>query len=130
MPKFTLRGYSLDQLREMPMDDFIALLPAKARRSLRRGLTPEQVKLIEKLRKVKAGEWDKPVRTHSRDMVVLPEMVGLTIHVHNGVDFVPVEVKPEMIGYRLGEFVLTTKRVKHGMPGIGASRSSQYVPLK
>ncbi|MEM2576477.1 MAG: ribosomal protein S19 family protein, partial [Candidatus Bathyarchaeia archaeon] len=44
--------------------------------------------------------------------------------------FVPVEIKPEMIGHYLGEFAITNKRVVHGAPGIGASRSSMYVPLK
>jgi len=70
------------------------------------------------------------IKTHARDMVVLPEMVGLTIHVHNGKEFVPVKIEPEMIGHYLGEFAITNKPVKHGTPGIGASRSSMYVPLK
>jgi small subunit ribosomal protein S19 len=70
------------------------------------------------------------IKTHARDMIILPEMVGLTIHVHNGKDFVPVEIKPEMIGHYLGEFAITNKPVKHGEPGIGATRSSMYVPLK
>lgn len=70
------------------------------------------------------------IKTHCRDMIILPEMVGLTIHVHNGKEFVPVEIKPEMIGHYLGEFAITNKPVKHGTPGIGASRSSMYVPLK
>lgn len=112
------------------MDDFIALLPAKTRRSLRRGLTPKQVNLLEKVRAAKEGKWKKPIKTHCRDMVILPEMIGLSIHVHDGRTFVPVDVKPEMIGFRLGEFVRTWKRVRHGTPGIGASRSSMYVPLK
>jgi small subunit ribosomal protein S19 len=70
------------------------------------------------------------VKTHIRDMVILPEMVGLTILVHNGKEFVPVEVRPEMIGHYLGEFAITNKPVRHGTPGIGASRSSMYVPLR
>jgi small subunit ribosomal protein S19 len=57
-------------------------------------------------------------------------MVGLKFAVHNGKEFLVVEVKPEMIGHRLGEFALTRKRVIHGTPGIGATRSSMYVPLK
>ncbi len=72
----------------------------------------------------------RPIKTHARDMVVLPEMVDMTFHVHNGRDFVPVEVKPPMIGHFLGEFAITNKPVRHGTPGIGASRSSMYVPLK
>jgi len=57
-------------------------------------------------------------------------MVGITINVHNGKDFTPITMKPEMIGHYLGEYAITNKRVQHGAPGVGASRSSLYVPLK
>ncbi len=134
MPKkFAYRGFTLDQLQSMSMDEFIDLLPSRQRRSLNRGLTPEQRMLLEKMRNVKEiirkGS-SMTVKTHIRDMIILPEMVGLTIRVHNGKEFVSVEIKPEMIGYYLGEFAITNKPVKHGTPGIGASRSSMYVPLK
>ncbi len=135
MPKeFRYRGYSIDELRDMSMDEFIELLPARQRRSLLRGLTIEQRKLLEKVRIAKElsknGGEVKPIRTHARDMIILPEMIGMTVHVHNGKEFVPVEIKPEMVGRYLGEFAITNKPVKHGTPGIGASRSSMYVPLK
>ncbi|MBS7608007.1 MAG: 30S ribosomal protein S19 [Candidatus Bathyarchaeia archaeon] len=134
MPReFTYRGFTLDQLQEMSMDEFIMLLPARQRRSLVRGLSPEQRTLLAKVRKAKEAMRKGQtitIKTHARDMVILPEMVGLTIHVHNGKEFVPVEIKPEMIGHYLGEFAITNKPVKHGTPGIGASRSSMYVPLK
>jgi small subunit ribosomal protein S19 len=83
-------------------------------------------KASENLRK---GE-NPVVKTHVRDMIILPEMIGVLIQVHNGKEFVQVEIKPEMIGHYLGEFAITNKPVKHGTPGIGASRSSMYVPLK
>ena len=134
MPKqFTYKGYTLEELQKMPMDEFIKLLPARQRRSLLRGLTEAQRILLEKIRKAKKAmkEGKKVViKTHVRDMIILPEMVGLTIHVYNGREFVPVEIKPEMIGHYLGEFAITCKPVKHGAPGVGASRSSMYVPLK
>jgi small subunit ribosomal protein S19 len=63
-------------------------------------------------------------------MVIFPSMIGLKIHVHNGKEFVPLEIKAEMVGHYLGEYVITNKKVVHGTPGIGASRSSLYVPLK
>lgn len=134
MPKeFMYRGYTLEQLQGMSMDEFINLLPARPRRSLHRGLPQEQRTLLEKLRA--AREQTKKggtatVKTHVRDMTILPEMVGLTVNVHNGKEFVQVEIKPEMIGHSLGEFAITNKPVRHGTPGIGASRSSMYVPLK
>lgn len=127
------RGYTLDQLQSMSMDEFINLLPSRQRRSLHRGLTLEQRTLLEKIRRVKEAMRkgkSEIVKTHVRDMIILPEMVGLTILVHNGKEFIPVEIKPEMIGHYLGEFAITNKPVKHGTPGIGASRSSMYVPLK
>ncbi|MGQ9552071.1 MAG: 30S ribosomal protein S19 [Candidatus Bathycorpusculaceae bacterium] len=134
MPKeFTYRGYTLENLQNMSMDEFIALLPSRQRRSLHRGLTPEQRILLERIREAKesAEEGTKvTVKTHVRDMLILPEMVGVTILVHNGKEFLPVEIKPEMIGHYLGEFAITNKPVRHGTPGIGASRSSMYVPLK
>jgi SSU ribosomal protein S19P len=128
--EFTYRGYTLDQLLQMSMDEFIKLLPSRQRRSLKRGLTEAQRKLLEKVRKYKRLGMNKPIRTHARDMVILPEMVGMTIAVHNGKEFVPVEIVPEMIGHRLGEFAITNKRVVHGRPGVGATKSSMYVPLK
>ena len=134
MPKeFMYRGLTLNQLQSMSMDEFINLLPSRQRRSLHRGLQPEQRILLEKVRKAKEDMrkgGSASVKTHVRDMIVLPEMVGAAIHVHNGKEFVQVEIKPDMIGHYLGEFAITNKPVRHGTPGIGASRSSMYVPLK
>lgn len=131
--RFKYRGYTLEELKKMNMDQFIQLLPARARRSLRRGLPPRQKKLLERLRRAfrakKRGK-DLLTRTHVRDMIIFPEMVGLKIGVYNGRIFEIVDIKPEMIGHYLGEFSLTRKRVQHGSPGIGATRSSKYVPLK
>jgi small subunit ribosomal protein S19 len=87
------------------------------------------MELIRAHRRSKTKE-TKPIKTHCRDMVVLPEMVGLNLLVHSGKEFTSVDVKPEMVGHYLGEFVITNKKVVHGTPGIGASRSSMYVPLK
>ncbi len=134
MPReFVYRGYNLKELQQMSMDDFIRLLPSRQRRSLKRGLSQDQRKLLEKLRRAKReseGSKIKTVQTHSRDMIILPEMIGLTIQVHNGEEFEPVEIVEQMIGHYVGEFAITNKKVVHGMPGIGASRSSMYVPLK
>ena len=134
MPKeFLYRGHTLDSLLAMSMDEFINLLPSRQRRSLQRGLTPEQRILLEKLREareaVETGK-DVSIKTHVRDLIILPEMVGMKILVHNGKEFIPVDIKPAMIGHYLGEFAITNKPVRHGTPGIGSSRSSMYVPLK
>ncbi|MDG6223555.1 MAG: 30S ribosomal protein S19 [Candidatus Bathyarchaeota archaeon] len=135
MPKkiFMYRGHSIEELQRMSMDEFIKLLPSRQRRSLQRGLSQTQRTLLENVRvaKVNQNEGTKAsVKTHARDMVVLPEMVGVTLLIHNGKEFIPVDVQPEMMGCYLGEFAITNKPVRHGSPGIGASRSSMYVPLK
>jgi small subunit ribosomal protein S19 len=134
MPKeFSYRGHSLNSITAMSMDEFINMLPSRQRRSLQRGLTPEQRILLEKLREAKEVQKqgkDVTLKTHVRDLIILPEMVGAKIAVHNGKEFVAIEIKPEMIGHYLGEFAITNKPVRHGTPGIGASRSSMYVPLK
>jgi small subunit ribosomal protein S19 len=134
MPKeFMYRGHSLVSLQGMSMDEFINLLPSRQRRSLQRGLTPEQRILLEKMRAaqeaLKKGK-ETTVKTHVRDMLILPEMVGAKVHVHNGKEFVAIDIKAEMVGHYIGEFAITNKPVRHGTPGIGASRSSMYVPLK
>jgi small subunit ribosomal protein S19 len=126
--EFRYRGHTLEELQGMSLDTLLSILPSRQRRSLTRGVTDEKRKLIEEIRNAK--NLKAPIRTHIRDLIILPYMVGVTIHLHNGKDFTPVELKPDMIGHYLGEYVMTNKRVVHGAPGVGASRSSLYVPLK
>jgi len=131
LPKeFRYRGKTLDELNSMSTEALLEILPSRARRSLNRGVSEEKRKLLEDARAMKEGKREGEIKTHARDMIILPTMVGLTIAVHNGREFVPLQVKPEMIGRYLGEYVITNKKVVHGTPGIGASRSSLYVPLK
>jgi small subunit ribosomal protein S19 len=122
---FTYKGKTLEELQKMSLEEFAKLLPARQRRTLLRGLTEKQKKFLEKLRKS-----EKPVRTHLRDMVIIPEMVGKKVLVHNGKEWILVDIKPEMLGHYLGEFALTRKRVVHSAPGVGATRSTKFLPLK
>jgi small subunit ribosomal protein S19 len=124
--EFRFRGYTLEELKKMSIDEFAKLLKARARRALKRGLTEEQKKLLENIRKYP----DKFHKTHVRDMVILPEMVGAKIGVYNGKEWVTVVIKPEMIGHRLGEFSIPIKKVQHSAPGIGASRGSKHIATK
>ncbi|MGQ9595883.1 MAG: 30S ribosomal protein S19 [Thermoproteota archaeon] len=129
------RGKTLEELNRLSMNELMKLLPSHVRRSLSRGLHPETRKLLERIRKIKAemettGAQPKRIRTHRRDLPILPEMVGLTIEVHNGKDFIPVEITLDKVGHYIGEFAITNKRVIHGRPGVGASKASTYVPLK
>ena len=123
--EFTYRGKTLEELKKLSLNEFAALLPARRRRSIKRGLTEEQKKL---LKKVKRNE--KNIETHCRDMIILPEIIGQTIKVHNGKEFIMVIIDASMVGHRLGEFSQTRKRVQHSAPGLGATRSSKFVPLK
>ncbi|MEM1646595.1 MAG: 30S ribosomal protein S19 [Ignisphaera sp.] len=132
--KFRYRGKTLKELLEMSMDELVKILPARARRSLLRGFTPAQRKLLEKVieaRQKLLNECKEVViKTHVRDMVVLPIMVGLKISIHNGKEYVTTKITPEMIGHYLGEFAPTTKQVRHGEPGLKATRSTLFVALK
>ena len=131
MPKeFKYRGYSMKELQSMSLDEFLKLVPSRQRRSLTRGLSENKKKILERIDNLNEDSSDQSIRTHSRDLILLPKMLGLTIHVYTGKEFVPVEVQPSMIGHYLGEYAITNKKVQHGTPGIGASKSSLYVPLK
>ncbi|KAI9291719.1 ribosomal protein S15e [Neoconidiobolus thromboides FSU 785] len=128
------RGIELDALLDLKSEELLDLFHARARRRFQRGLKRKPMGLIKKLRKAKkdAGEDGKPepVKTHLRNMIIVPEMIGSKIGIYNGKTFNEVEIKPEMIGHYLGEFSISYKPVKHGRPGIGATNSSRFVPLK
>lgn len=132
--EFTYRGYTVEELSNMslwPAEDpsapsVITLLPSRARRSMARGFSVENEHFLNRVRRSNGAT----VRTHRRDMPILPEFVGKTISVYSGQAFVPVEIKPEMIGHYLGEFAITRRSVAHSGPGVGATRSSKHVPLK
>lgn len=129
--EFTYRGHTLSELQGMELSEFAELLPARQRRTIDRGLTTEQEKLFEKADARDPEEAaNDPVRTHLRDMPILPQFVDKTFAVYDGQEFERVRVKPEMLGHYLGEFVLTRTSVEHGQAGIGATRSSKFVPLK
>ncbi len=122
--EFTYRGLNVEELKKLNTDELMALLPARQRRRLKRGLTKDHRRLLSRVK-------DRDmVRTHLRDMIVLPEMVGKTIEIYNGKTFNRVEIMPEMVGHYLGEYSLTRGRVSHGSAGVGATRSSRFVPLK
>ena len=129
--EFTYRGHTIEELQALSIEEVAELLPARQRRTIDRGFGVEQQKLLETARATTPEESAQdPIRTHLRDMPILPEFVGLTFAVHDGQEFERVEVEPEMIGHYLGEFQLTREQVEHGQAGIGATRSSKFVPLK
>ena len=132
--KFTFRGLEIEPLLALKNEEFSKLVHARARRRFQRGLKRKPMALMKKLRAakkfVKVGEKPKAVRTHLRNMIVMPEMVGSVVAVYNGKQFNAVEVKGEMIGHYLAEFSLSYKPVQHGRPGIGATHGGRFIPLK
>ena len=132
--KFSYRGLDIGKLIAMNMDEISQQLRSRQRRRLKRKMPQRYGKFIKKLIDVKnetaPGEKPAAVKTHLRDCIVLPSMVQSVINVHNGKGYNSIEVKPEMIGYYLGEFGMTYKRVSHGKPGVGATHSSKFVPIK
>ncbi len=134
--EFLWCGMTMDELSALPLyppEDqpeapcIATLMPARAKRSLSRGLSEECEHFLEKVR---SNGGSKVVKTHCRGMYILPEMVGTTVGVHNGRDFIKIEIIPEMIGHALGEFAPTRRSVTHTGPGVGATRSSKHVALK
>merc|ERR1711862_584584 len=103
--KFTYRGVDLDQLLDMNNEQLMELFPCRIRRKIGRGLERKPVALIKKLRKKKKecpiNEKPDVVKTHLRDMIIVPEMTGSVVGVYNGKTFNQVEIKPEMIGHYL-----------------------------
>ncbi len=132
--EFKYKGYTLDELKAMSMDDLVKIMPSDVRRSILRGFTESQTKLMGKIRKARkvldAGGKVKVIRTHCRDMPIIPEMVGLEFMVYNGKEFVKVTITQEMLGHFIGEFTYNRSIVKHSSPGVGATRSSLFVPIR
>jgi len=125
--EFSFRGKTLEELKALALPDLGKLLGARARRSIRRGFNDETSRFFERMSSTPA---EKTVRTHCRDALVLPAHVGRKVAIHNGKEFKEVEIRPEMIGHYYGEFALTRRFEKHSGPGVGATRSSKFMPLK
>ncbi|KAI5013426.1 hypothetical protein ZWY2020_034538 [Hordeum vulgare] len=102
---------------DMSTDDLVQMFPARARRRFKRSqeearACKEAAQGGELLKKdAPAGEKPEPVRTHLRNMIIVPEMIGSLIGVYNGKTFNQVEIKPEMISHYLAEFSISYKPV-------------------
>jgi len=125
--EFSYRGKSLDELKALSLEELGRVLGARARRSIRRGFNDETSRFFARMSSTPP---EKTVRTHCRDALVLPAHVGRKVAVHNGKEFKELEVRPEMVGHYYGEFALTRRFEKHSGPGVGATRSSKFMPLK
>mmetsp|Transcript_4026 Transcript_4026/g.9903 ORF Transcript_4026/g.9903 Transcript_4026/m.9903 type:complete len:149 (-) Transcript_4026:97-543(-) len=131
--KFSYRGVDLERLLTVSNERLLEMLPARPRRRfVHRGMQRKELTLLKKLRKSKreCGEHEKPapVKTHLRNMVIVPEMIGSIVQVYNGITFNTVDVKPEMVGHYLGEFSITYKPVRHGRSGTNVN-FDRFIPL-
>ncbi len=124
---FTYRGKTIEELKEMDLREFSKLLKANERRTIFRQSDEIQKFVLRCNKKINEN---KRIKTHSRYLIIVPQMVGLTIGIHNGKEFVPIEIVGEMLGHRLGELAITRNKVKHGAAGIGATRSSASRSVK
>jgi len=125
--EFSYQGHSIEDLQKLSIEEILPLLPSRTRRTLKRGLTQRQNKLMDDIEKAQHSD---TIKTHCRDMFILPKFVGHTINIHNGKEFQRLTIEPQMIGHYLGEFALTRQKVKHTGPGVGATKSSKFMPLK
>lgn len=119
---FTFRGKSIEELKNLDVREFAKHLKSRSRRAILR-----QFQDIEDFvsRAKKKAEKNKPIRTHKRTVIIVPQMVGMKIQTYNGHEFVPMEITKEMLGHRLGEFSPTRSKVKHGTAGIGSTKGSK-----
>ena len=122
--EFEYRGKTLEELQKLSKEELMPLFTSRIRRTLKRGYDE-----VHKTAEAKILSKDR-VKTHCRELIILPQMVGKTVLIHNGKTFVEVHVQPEMIGHLLGEFALTRGTVKHSAPGVGATRSSAALSVR
>ena len=129
--KITIKGVDEEAVCLLPIEEFIKITTSRNRRTLKRlKCNPKLKKFYEKISLIRKKNPKKIIKTHIRDAVIIPEMSGLTFSVYNGKEFKRVDITPNKIGKRLGEFSHTVGRVLHSGPGVGATRGSKHVPLK
>jgi small subunit ribosomal protein S19 len=125
--EFTYRGKTLEDLKKLDIREFAKLLKSNEKRTALRQSDEIQKFLIKCNKK---SQKNKLIKTHSRYLIIVPKMVGLKIYIHNGKNFVPIEIVGPMLGHRFGEFAVTRTKVKHGAAGVGATRSSASMSVK
>jgi len=122
---FTYRGKTIQELQQLSLQEFAELLPARQRRSIRRGFSESQKRFLKNFKKK-----GNNIETHCRDMIILPEFVGKTIKIYNGKSFISLIIREEMVGHYFGEFIATRGKVSHSAPGIGATKSSVSLSVR
>jgi small subunit ribosomal protein S19 len=119
------QGRNEEKVKELDLKEFMTLIPARQRRSLKRGYSEAQKKL---LKRIESGADN--IKTHCRNMIITPNMLGKTFKVYTGKDYAPITITIEMLGHCLGEFAHSRKLVSHSSAGVGATRSSKAVSAR
>jgi len=120
--QFTYKGKTMDELKELDVREFAKYLNSKQKRFVLKKF--QDIEMFINRSNIKISK-NKPIRTHKRDLVIVPQMVGMKLFIYNGKTFVPVEVIGEMLGHKFGEFAPTRARIKHGKAGVGATKGSR-----
>ncbi len=127
---FKFKGKTEEELKQLNKNELLQLLGSRARRSLTRGYTPEQKKLVDKIHNAIKNNRTKPIKTHVRSLIITPDLFGARLMVYNGKEYIQLELDVEKIGHRIGEFTKTRKDVQHKAPGIGATKGSRAASVK
>lgn len=125
--EFTYRGKTIDELKQLNIKEFSKCLKSRERRYVLRN--SQEIERLVKMFKEKLSK-NKKIRTHKRDLIILPDLIGMNIQIHNGKDFTPIEITGEMLGHKLGEFALTRSKVVHAKAGVGATKGTKHKAKK
>jgi small subunit ribosomal protein S19 len=120
--QFTFRGKTIEELKNLEVREFAKFMRSRQRRTALRNFQK-----IEDFvsRAKKKNEKGRAIRTHQRDLIVVPSMVGMKIQIYNGNKFIPIEVVGEMLGHSFGEFAPTRAKIQHSKSGVGATKGSK-----
>lgn len=120
--QYTFRGKTIEELKALDVREFAKHVKSRTRRAVLRQFQDIESFVSRAKEKLEKG---KPIKTHKRTMIIVPQLIGMKIHIYNGHEFIPVEITKEMLGHRFGEFAITRGKVKHGAAGIGSTKGSK-----
>ena len=120
--EFTYRGKTIEELKALDVREFAKFVRSRQRRTILRNF--QEIEKFVSRSKEKLSK-KKKIRTHQRDIVVVPAMIGMNIQTYNGNSFINTEITGDMLGHKLGEFAPTRPRVKHGSAGVGATKGTR-----
>jgi small subunit ribosomal protein S19 len=120
--QITFRGKPIEELKKLDVREFAKCLPSRQKRFLLRQFHEMENFLNHTQSKM---EKNRPVKTHRRDLIIVPAMIGMKLQIYNGRAFTPIEVRWDMLGHKFGEFAPTRARIKHGKAGVGSTKGTK-----